>query len=73
MLCCPRETRIALRSIRATPAAPHPGCACCNNTKRAMEKAEGKEVPLIPEATIVPSGVVRLVELQEQGWAYVRP
>jgi intracellular sulfur oxidation DsrE/DsrF family protein len=47
--------------------------AACNNTKRAMEKAEGKEVPLIPEATIVPSGVVRLVELQEQGWAYVRP
>ena len=47
--------------------------AACNNTTRAMEKAEGKEVPLIPEATIVPSGVVRLVELQEQGWAYVRP
>jgi intracellular sulfur oxidation DsrE/DsrF family protein len=47
--------------------------AACNNTKRAMEKAEGKEVPIIPEATIVPSGVVRLVELQEQGWAYVRP
>jgi len=47
--------------------------AACNNTKRAMEKAEGKEVPLLPEATIVPSGVVRLVELQEQGWAYVRP
>jgi len=47
--------------------------AACNNTKRAMEKAEGKEVPLIPEATIVPSGVVRLVELQEQGWAYIRP
>ena len=47
--------------------------AACNNTKRAMEKAEGKEVPLIPEATIVPSGVVRLLELQEQGWAYVRP
>jgi intracellular sulfur oxidation DsrE/DsrF family protein len=38
--------------------------AACNNTKHAMEKAEGKEVPLIPEATIVPSGVVRLVELQ---------
>ena len=47
--------------------------AACNNTKRAMEKAEGQEVPLIPEATIVPAGVVRLLELQEQGWAYVRP
>lgn len=47
--------------------------AACNNTKRAMEKAEGHEVPLIAEATIVPAGVVRLMELQEQGWAYVRP
>jgi intracellular sulfur oxidation DsrE/DsrF family protein len=47
--------------------------AACNNTKRAMEKAEGQEVPLIPEATIVPAGVVRLLELQEQGWAYLRP
>ena len=25
------------------------------------------------DATIVPSGVVRLMELQEQGWSYVRP
>jgi intracellular sulfur oxidation DsrE/DsrF family protein len=24
-------------------------------------------------ATIVPSGVVRIMELQEQGWSYVRP
>jgi hypothetical protein len=47
--------------------------AACNNTKRAMEKAEGKEMTLIPEATIVPAGVVRLLELQEQGWAYLRP
>jgi intracellular sulfur oxidation DsrE/DsrF family protein len=28
---------------------------------------------LIAEATVVPSGVVRLMELQEQGWSYVRP
>jgi intracellular sulfur oxidation DsrE/DsrF family protein len=47
--------------------------SACDNTKRAMEKTEGKEVPLIPEATIVPAGVVRLLELQEQGWAYIRP
>jgi uncharacterized protein len=31
------------------------------------------KVPLIAEATVVPSGVVRLMELQEQGWSYVRP
>jgi intracellular sulfur oxidation DsrE/DsrF family protein len=45
----------------------------CNNTKQAMEKREGKPVPIITEATVVPSGVVQLMELQEQGWSYVRP
>ncbi|MGE5158086.1 MAG: DsrE family protein [Gemmatimonas sp.] len=47
--------------------------SACNNTKHAMEKAEGHAITLIPEATIVPSGVVRLMELQEQGWTYVKP
>jgi intracellular sulfur oxidation DsrE/DsrF family protein len=47
--------------------------SACNNTKQGMEKAEGKAVPIISDATIVPSGVVRLMELQEQGWSYVRP
>lgn len=47
--------------------------SACNNTKQGMEKAEGKEVPILSEATIVPSGVVRLMELQEKGWSYVRP
>jgi intracellular sulfur oxidation DsrE/DsrF family protein len=47
--------------------------SACNNTKQNMEKTEGKAVPIISDATIVPSGVVRLMELQEQGWSYVRP
>jgi intracellular sulfur oxidation DsrE/DsrF family protein len=47
--------------------------SACNNTKQNMEKAEGKAVPIISDAILVPSGVVRLMELQEQGWSYVRP
>jgi intracellular sulfur oxidation DsrE/DsrF family protein len=47
--------------------------AGCNNTKQGMEKREGHPVTLIPQATLVPAGVVRLMELQEQGWSYVRP
>jgi len=47
--------------------------SACNNTKQNMEKSEGKAVSIISDATIVPSGVVRLMELQEQGWSYVRP
>jgi uncharacterized protein len=47
--------------------------AACGNTHRAMSEKEGAEVPLLDGATMVPSGVVRLIELQEQGYAYVRP
>jgi intracellular sulfur oxidation DsrE/DsrF family protein len=47
--------------------------SACNNTKQGMEKAEGKAISVVPDATIVPSGVVRIMELQEQGWSYVRP
>jgi hypothetical protein len=47
--------------------------SACNNTKQNMEKAEGHAISILPDATIVPSGVVHLMELQEQGWSYVRP
>jgi uncharacterized protein len=47
--------------------------SACDNTKQGMEKAEGHAISILPDATIVPSGVVRLMELQEQGWSYVRP
>jgi intracellular sulfur oxidation DsrE/DsrF family protein len=47
--------------------------SACNNTKQGMEKTEGHAISILPEATVVPSGVVRLMELQELGWSYVRP
>ncbi|MCG6904008.1 MAG: DsrE family protein [Rhodobacter sp.] len=47
--------------------------AACGNTHRAMQAKAGTDVPLMEEARMVPSGVVRLIELQEQGYAYVRP
>ena len=45
----------------------------CGNTQENMGKAENKTIPLIAQATLVKSGVVRVMELQEQGWTYVRP
>ena len=47
--------------------------SACNNTKQGMEKTEGHAISILPDASIVPSGVVHLMELQEQGWSYVRP
>jgi uncharacterized protein len=45
----------------------------CSNTRENMSKTESKEVPLISEAKLVKSGVVRVMELQEEGWTYVKP
>lgn len=47
--------------------------SACGNTHAAMSKKAGKEIELIEEATMVPSGVVQLITLQEKGYAYVRP
>jgi intracellular sulfur oxidation DsrE/DsrF family protein len=47
--------------------------SACGNTMRKMAANSGAEVRLIDEAVVVPAGVVRLVELQEQGYSYIRP
>jgi uncharacterized protein len=46
--------------------------SACNNTKEGMEKKEGQPIT-VSEAVFVPSDVVRLMELQEKDWSYVRP
>lgn len=47
--------------------------SACANTIAGMEKRTGETVTLLDEAEVVPSGVVRLIELQEEGYAYIRP
>ena len=47
--------------------------SACGNTHRKMSQKAGKTITLIEEAKIVPSGVIRLMELQEQGYSYLRP
>jgi uncharacterized protein len=54
-------------------SSPEISFKACGNTRENMSKAESKEIPLISEAKIVTSGVVRVMELQEQGWTYVKP
>lgn len=45
----------------------------CGNTLANQSKAENKELSLMPEVHMVPAGIARVVELEEQGWTYVRP
>lgn len=47
--------------------------SACGNTRENMTKVEAKEIPLISQAKVTKSGVIRLMELQERGWSYLRP
>ena len=65
----PVEDRISAMSLEMDNLT----FAACANTHRAMSAKAGKDITLVAEAKMVPSGVVRLIELQENGFAYIRP
>ena len=47
--------------------------SACNVTKTGMEKREGHPITIVSQANLVPSGAIRLMELQEHGWSYLKP
>jgi len=47
--------------------------AACGNTLKKMTAKLGAEPPLIEEAHVVTAGVIRLMELQDEGYAYIKP
>ena len=65
----PVKQRIAAMALEA------PGLTfiACANTQANMSKQENKPVALIGEAKVMPSGVVRIMELKQKGYAYLRP
>jgi intracellular sulfur oxidation DsrE/DsrF family protein len=65
----PVKERIAPMSLEN----PNLAFIACGITQANQSKAEGKAVTLISEAKVTPSGVVHLIELQKQGYAYIRP
>jgi uncharacterized protein len=65
----PVKARIEVLAL----STPEISFKACGNTQENMRKAEGKDIPIIPQAQVVKSGVVRVMELQEKGWSYVKP
>ncbi len=65
----PVKSRIAALAL----AEPNLTFIACENTRTNQSKQEGKAITLMAEAKSVPSGVVRLMELQSEGYAYIRP
>jgi intracellular sulfur oxidation DsrE/DsrF family protein len=67
----PVKERIAhMASVEPTSKIVY---SACNNTLKGMQKREGHPITIIPQARIVPSGAVRIMQLEEQGFSYVRP
>jgi intracellular sulfur oxidation DsrE/DsrF family protein len=62
-----REQLVKLLSVN-----PNVRFVVCEATKAGMERVEGKQVPLFEKVELTPNGPARLIELQEQGWSYVR-
>ena len=65
----PVKARIEVMAL----STPEVSFKACGNTKENMQKAENKNIPIIAQAEVVKSGVVRVMELEEQGWTYVKP
>jgi intracellular sulfur oxidation DsrE/DsrF family protein len=47
--------------------------SACGNTIAKIAKKTGKEPKLAEGVGVVPGGVVRIMELQEAGYSYIRP
>jgi intracellular sulfur oxidation DsrE/DsrF family protein len=59
-----RVTSLAMQDIKFS---------ACANTMAKMEKKSGKKPVLLEGVEVVPAGVLRIMELQQQGYAYIRP
>jgi intracellular sulfur oxidation DsrE/DsrF family protein len=62
-----------IKALKASAIGSDIRFSACYNTQMAMQKREGHPIVIIPEARVVPAGIVRLTQLQEEGWSYIRP
>jgi len=53
--------------------APQLAFYACSNTLGRMTKAEGKAPELLEAAIMVAAGLPEIIELQRQGWIYLKP
>ena len=69
----PDASPVAKRITNFAASMPNVEFQACNNTRQAMAKKSGKDVPIFEFAEVVPAGVVSIIELDEQGYTVVRP
>ena len=64
---------VAKRMESFAASMPNVSFEACDNTRTAMAKQSGKDVPLFEFANVVPAGVVSIMELNEKGYTVIRP
>jgi intracellular sulfur oxidation DsrE/DsrF family protein len=70
------KSPVAERMKSTSASLPNVTFEACHNTMERVARSEGKkpeDIPLFPGVKVVPSGVVELLELGEQGWTVIRP
>ncbi len=65
----PVKSRIEAMAL----STPEVSFKACGNTQQNMSKAENRSIPIMSQAEVVKSGLVHIMELEEQGWTYVKP
>jgi intracellular sulfur oxidation DsrE/DsrF family protein len=64
---------VKARILQMTDNSQRLSFYACSNTVARMTKAEGKAPELIEAAVPVPAGLPEIIELQRQGWIYLKP
>lgn len=64
---------VAERVASFPQSVPNVRFSACGNTIKGMTKKEGKAPPIVDFARVVPGGVIRLMELSDQGYFMIRP
>ncbi|MDA5095231.1 hypothetical protein O2N63_14175 [Aliiroseovarius sp. KMU-50] len=61
------------RITSISASIPEVTFSACGNTIKGMTKKEGASPPISAHAQVVPAGVVRLMELDSEGYFIIRP
>ncbi len=67
-----KNTVIARRIHELTRQHDNLTFAACKNTIDQMRLSKGLHIKLIPGVKLIDSGVVKVIERQNQGWTYIR-
>ena len=69
------DSPVAPRIQNMSAASGDINFAACGNTMKKMSKKAGKDLELLEFSNVkmVPAGVIRIMELQDMGWHYIKP